>query len=90
MFPSKTEAVTKMVGPYTVDDSREFTLADLRKIGRAYRPDGTLVFVDYNGTEKTWYDQPIPITGKGPSDRTKTRRSVLKAMVTRRENKRKR
>ena len=77
----------KKVGPFTVDDEQEFTLADLRKIGEFHREDGQRVFVDYDGTNKGWYEREI---GDGPDlfDTKKTRRSVLKAMVTRRDNKR--
>lgn len=85
----------KQVGPFTVDDAREFTLADLRKIG-PWHHDGRYVFVDYDGSGKEWYETPIdarPVNVPGAytaADRARTRRAVLKAMVTRRDNKRRR
>jgi len=83
----------KKVGPFMVDDEREFTLPDLRKIGAWTSDDGKRVFVDYSGTDKEWYEYelrnvPDVEGGYTTSDETKTRRSVLKAMVTRRDNKR--
>ena len=93
------------VGPFTVDNDREFTLGDLRKIGPWPNDEGQLVFVDYDGTHKVWFeglltetvfdkdqDRYVSVPTREDAsffyDRTKTRRSVLKAMVTRRDNKR--
>lgn len=81
----------KQVGPFMVDDEREFTLDDLRKIGH-WHHDGRYVFVDYDGTNKEWYEHEYRYDRNDPlALRLKaTRRSVLKAMVTRRDNKRRR
>ena len=66
----------------------EFQLADLSRIGARLDTDGSLVFVDYDGTSKTWCKYPLQSAGDETRARTAKRRAVLRAMVTRRDNKR--
>lgn len=84
----------KKVGPYWVDDSREISMSDLYRIGFHWNDaEERYEFVDYNGTGKEWYVSKMPTTWRKPAnhrDRAKQRQAVLKAMITRRDNKRKR
>lgn len=72
-----------------------FTNSDLSKIGIRYREDGAPYFLDYSGTDDEWFEYDYPsyldknskVFRDAVRQRTTTRRSVLRAMVTRRTNK---
>lgn len=72
----------------STDTNTEFRLSDLGRIGPRLDADGRLVFQDYDGTSKSWCTYPLQSAGDETRARTNKRRAVLRAMVTRRDNKR--
>ena len=72
---------------------RAFTTNDLYKVGLRRNEDGDRIFVDYCGETDEWFETKLNSHAteaevrEWARERTKTRRSVLKAMITRRANK---